>query len=129
MRYRYLTALPVILALATPAAADPTLGLGLTFTWGGGSRGDTGIGLRVFSDDERKEFVGSLGVDYMVGSQSIRPNVGIAYLARNSYVGMDIGYDFGSSGVSVGVGLGAADTEEAAAPAPAPVVIIGPPPT
>lgn len=121
MRYRFLASLPVILALSTPVAADPTVGLGLTFTWGGGARGDTGIGLRVFSNDERKDVVGTLGVDYMLGSQSFRPNVGIAYLARNSYVGMDVGYDFGSNGVNVGVGLGAADTKrKAAAVAPPP---------
>lgn len=118
MQNRFLTALPLIFALAAPAAADPTLGLGLTFTWGGGSQGDTGVGLRVFSNDERKEFVGTLGVDYMLGSRSVRPNVGVAYLARNSYVGMDIGYDFGSSGVNVGVGLGLADTKKKADPAP-----------
>ena len=120
MRYTFLASLPVILALATPVAADPTVGLGLTFTWGGGARGDTGVGLRLFSDDERKDFVGTLGVDYMLGSQSFRPNVGIAYLARNSYVGMDLGYDFGGSGVNVGVGLGAADTKRRAAPPPPP---------
>ena len=112
MTYRVLTPLPLILALATPVAADPTVGLGLTFTWGGGSQGDTGLGVRVFSDDERKKFVGTVGVDFMLGSQTVRPNAGIAYLARDSYVGMDIGFGLDGSGANVGVGAGlAADTK------------------
>jgi len=124
MRKSLLTAFPLVLALATPVAADPTVGLGVTFTWGGGQRGDTGIGLRVFSNDERGKFVGALGVDYLLRAQRIRPNVGVAYLASKSYVGMDIGFGFGGEGVDVGVGLGVANTRKkaarAAAPAPAP---------
>jgi len=120
MQKSFLTALPILLALGAPVAADPTVGLGLTFTWGGGTQGDTGIGLRVFSDDERSEVVGSLGVDYMLRSQRIRPNVGIAYLAAKSYVGMDIGFDFGGGGVDVGVGLGVANTRKKSAPAVVP---------
>ncbi|PJF09172.1 hypothetical protein [Pseudorhodobacter sp. MZDSW-24AT] len=116
MRKSLFTAVPLMLALSLPAAADPTVGLGVTFTWGGGQRGDTGIGLRVFSDDERKKFVGSLGVDYLLRAQRVRPNVGFAYLASKSYVGMDIG--FGGEGVDVGVGLGVANTRKKASPAP-----------
>lgn len=116
------------MALSAPVAADPTIGLGVTFTWGGGSQGDTGIGLRVFSDDERSEVVGTLGVDYLLKSQRVRPNVGIAYLARKSYVGIDVGFGFGGEGLDVGVGLGVANTRRAAAPAPAPVVTPEPEP-
>ncbi|MDO8883947.1 MAG: hypothetical protein U0934_08865 [Pseudotabrizicola sp.] len=122
MRKSVLMVLPLIVGLATPVAADPTVGLGVTFTWGGGSQGDTGIGLRVFSDNKRSEFVGSLGVDYMLKSQRIRPNIGIAYLAAKSYVGMDIGFGFGGEGLDVGVGLGLANTKrKVAAAAPPPV--------
>jgi hypothetical protein len=116
-----LFALPVVLALGSPVAADPAVGLGVTFTWGGsGSTGDTGIGLRLFSDDERSEFVGSVGLDYMIKSRQVRPSVGIAYLASKSYVGMDVGFDFASGGLNVGVGLGAANTKRRAA---APVLL------
>ncbi|MFN4155435.1 MAG: hypothetical protein ACK4HF_12345 [Paracoccaceae bacterium] len=128
MRKSVLTTLPLILCLAAPVAADPAVGLGVTFTWGGGSKGDTGIGLRVFSNDERSKFAGSLGVDYMLRSQRIRPNIGVAYLAAKSYVGMDVGFGFGGEGVDVGVGLGFANTRKKAAPAPV-VVIVTPPPT
>lgn len=114
MKKSILVAIPLMLALAAPVAADPTLGLGVTFTWGGGSQGDTGVGLRVFSDDERSKVVGSLGVDYMLSARNIRPNVGVAYLASKSYVGMDIGYNFTESSLDVGVGLGAANTRKKA---------------
>ena len=120
------TALALVLALSAPAAADPTLGLGATFTWGGGSQGDTGVGLRAFSNDERGEFVGTLGVDYMLGTQRVRPNVGVAYLAAKSYVGMDVGYDFGSGGVDVGIGLGLANSHKKSTPAPAPAPVPAP---
>ncbi|NEX47013.1 hypothetical protein [Pseudotabrizicola algicola] len=126
MRRSLLTALPLALALAAPVAADPAVGLGVTFTWGGGQRGDTGIGLRVFSNDERGKFAGAIGADYLLRSQRLRPNLGVAYLASKSYVGMDIGFGFGGEGVDVGVGLGLANTRKKAAPAAAPVT---PPPS
>ena len=61
-----LIALAALLSLSTPALADPTVGLGLSFSFGGG-KPQTGVGLRVFSDNERDSFVGSVGVDYMFG--------------------------------------------------------------
>ena len=84
--------LATTLALATPALADPTVGLGLSFSFGGG-KPQTGIGLRVFSDDQRDSFVGSVGVDYMFGTQSFRGTVGGAYLGNDTYLGLDMGLD------------------------------------
>ncbi|MFN4131192.1 MAG: hypothetical protein ACK4GC_15450 [Paracoccaceae bacterium] len=124
MQKSFLTAVPLMLALAAPVAADPAVGLGVTFTWGGGQTGDTGIGLRVLSTDERGKFAGSLGVDYMLDAQRIRPNIGIAYLAAKSYVGMDVGFGFGGEGVDVGIGLGVANTRKKTAPAPAPAPVV-----
>lgn len=117
----FLKALPLFLVLATPVAADPAVGLGLTFTYGAG-QSDTGIGVRLFSDNERKDVVGSLGVDYMMKSRTIRPNIGVAYLASKSYVGLDLGYDFTGGDITVGIGLGAANSKKKAAAAPAPIV-------
>ncbi|MCU0899646.1 MAG: hypothetical protein MUC82_04005 [Cypionkella sp.] len=125
MKKHVLLALPVAFALSVPASAEPAVGLGVTFTWGGAaSTGGTGLGLRLFSDNERGEVVGSLGVDYMITDQRVRPSLGVAYLASKSYVGMDVGYDFNSGGIDVGVGLGAANSKRPAR-APAPVA---PPP-
>lgn len=100
-------ALPLM--AATPAVAEPTVGLGLTVTFGGGTV-DTGIGLRVFSDNRRGSTVGSLGLDYMFGQQNFRGTLGAAYLDRNGYVGIDLGYGFGTGQLDFGVGLGAVRT-------------------
>ncbi|PTV93666.1 hypothetical protein C8J27_11331 [Rhodobacter aestuarii] len=101
-------------ALATPALADPTLGLGLSFSFGGG-KPQTGIGLRVFSDDERDSFVGSVGVDYMFGTQSFRGTVGGAYLGNDTYLGLDMGFDFNGGGFGFGFGAGGVGTKAGAA--------------
>lgn len=121
MQKSFFKALPLVLLLAGPAVAEPAVGLGVTFTYGGGAQSDVGIGLRLFSSNERKKFVGSLGVDYLLKAQRIRPNIGAAYLASNSYVGMDVGFGFGG-GLDVGVGLGIANTKNK--PAAAPVVMV-----
>lgn len=122
MKNHSFSALAALFLMASPVAADPALGLGVTFTWGGAqSEGGTGLGLRLFSDNERGTFVGSLGVDYLIASQRVRPSVGVAYLASKSYVGMDVGYDFAAGAVDVGVGLGGANSKRK--PGPAPVVV------
>ena len=104
-------------ALASPGLADPAVGLGLSFSFGGGTS-QTGIGLRVFSDDERDSFVASAGVDYIFGSGSMRGTVGGAYLGDNTYLGLDLGLDFSGGGMDYGISGGAVNTEETAAPAP-----------
>lgn len=103
--------LATTLALATPALADPTVGLGLSFSFGGG-KPQTGIGLRVFSDDERDSFVGSVGVDYMFGTQSFRGTVGGAYLGNDTYLGLDMGLDFNGGGFGFGFGAGGVGTTQ-----------------
>ena len=110
-----LIALAAVLFLSTPALADPTVGLGLSFSFGGG-KPQTGVGLRVFSDDERDSFVGSVGVDYMFGSQSFRGTVGGAYLGNNTYLGLDMGLDFNGGGVGFGFGAGGVGTTKLTAP-------------
>lgn len=111
-RLAMICALPVM--LATPAAADPTIGLGLSFSFGGGQV-NTGVGLRVFSDNRRDSVVGSVGVDYMFGTQSFRGTVGAAYLGPNTYLGLDMGLDFNGGGVGFGFGAGGVRTKAGAA--------------
>jgi len=105
------------LALATPALADPTVGLGLSLSFGGGTP-QTGVGLRVFSNDQRDSFVGSAGVDYMFGSQSFRGTVGGAWLGNNAYLGLDMGLDFNGGGGGFGFGAGGVGTKVGAATGP-----------
>jgi hypothetical protein len=104
--------------LTAPAAADPTVGLGLSFSFGGGTV-DTGIGVRVFSDNEADSTVGSLGLDYMFQSRSWRGTAGVAYLGTDGYIGLDVGLGLDGGGFDFGLGAGVADTEPAMAP-PAP---------
>lgn len=103
----------VLVALATPACADPTVGFGLNFTFGNGGV-DTGAGVRVFSDDDEDKAAASIGVDYMFGSQSWRGSVGAAYLMDNTYVELNGGYHFGSGEFDFGLGGGWADTMDGA---------------
>ncbi|MBZ4024153.1 hypothetical protein CKO11_17045 [Rhodobacter sp. TJ_12] len=99
----------LLLSLTAPAIADPTLGFGLSLSFGAG-KVDTGIGLRVFSDDKQDNFVGSLGVDYMFGGREFRPTIGAAYLGKNSYIGLDLGYGLKSRSIDFGLGVGGTNT-------------------
>lgn len=92
-------------ALAPAAQADPAFGLGLSYVFGGGG-GDIAIGARVFSDDTPRDGVLSLGVDYKINSQSLRPSIGAAYLDDDVYGDLSLGYDFGAQNIDFGVGLG-----------------------
>ena len=104
-----------LLALAGPAWANPTVGLGLSIALGGGTT-QTGVGLRLFSDDDPRSFVASLGVDYLIKSRSVRGTVGAAYLGRNAYLGLDMGLNFGGGAFNYGMSLGVVKTSKPAAP-------------
>lgn len=114
MRKSILTAAAFILSMALPAAADPTVGLGLSFSFGAG-KAETGMGVRVFSDNRRDKAVGTVGVDYMFSSKRIRPTVGAAYLGSNSYIGLDMGFGLNGEGLDFGLGLGGVKTKKPAA--------------
>lgn len=124
-RFAIICALPAL--MAAPAAAKPTIGLGLSVSFGGGQV-NTGVGVRVFSDNRRNRAVGALGLDYMFGSQSWRGTVGAAYLGSNSYIGLDLGIGLGTGAIDFGIGAGAANTKRrpAAAVAPLPPVVLEP---
>lgn len=111
MTKRILTAAALTLGLALPAQADPALGFGFSLAFGSGTV-DPGVGVRLFSDDERDSAVASIGVDYMFQSQRVRPTVGAAYLGDNSYIGLDMGFDLNGGGVDFGVGVGGLNTQD-----------------
>lgn len=108
---RVLTASTVILALSTPAIADPAVGLGLNFTFGGGKI-NTGVGVRVFSNDQRDKAAASVGLDYLFGTQSWRGSLGAAYMMDNSYIELNGGYNFNGGGIDFGFGAGGAKTTD-----------------
>ena len=95
----------VAILFAAPAMADPIIGLGLSFSFGGG-KVDTGVGVRLFSDNRADSFAGSVGVDYMFGSKSFRGTVGGAYLSGDTYLGLDLGIDLKDGGFEFGLGAG-----------------------
>mgnify|MGYP000158442980 CR=1 FL=1 len=86
------------------AVADPSFGVGLTYTFGG----DWGVGVRMFHDDEPESAVLAIGADYKFGSQAFRPTVGAAYLDEDFYLDFSLGYDTRIQALDYGVGLGAA---------------------
>ena len=108
-----LFALAAVLALTAPANADPTIGIGLSLSFGGGAP-QTGVGLRVFSDNSPNSVAGSLGVDYQLKSQSWRGTIGAAYLGNAAYIGLDMGLGFGNGGIGFGFSGGVVDTDAAA---------------
>lgn len=101
--------LAIALGSAAPVHADPVLGLGVTIVFGGGQT-RSGIGARVFSDDEEDSAVASLGIDYLFQSHSWRPTLGAAYLNNNTYIGADVGYTLGGGGLNFGLSGGAVNT-------------------
>ena len=115
MSKSFIAASALALALSTPALADPTLGFGLNFTFGGGTV-NTGVGVRPFSNDEKDKAAASVGLDYMFGSQSFRGSLGAAYMMDDSYIELNGGYDFNSGGFDFGIGAGGADTSDQVAP-------------
>ena len=111
MKKQFLMTTALSVGLALPAQADPTLGFGVSMTFGGGSV-ETGVGIRLVSDDEVENAVGTVGLDYMFQSQSWRPTVGVGYLFDNIYLGLDLGFDLNDGGFDVGVGVGGLNTME-----------------
>lgn len=105
MKKKIFAMFAVSMTMASPVFADPLLGLGLTVTFGGG-KVDTGLGLRLFSDDKRDSMVGSVGLDYMFKAKRFRPTIGAAYLGDNGYVGLDMGFDLNGGGIDFGLGAG-----------------------
>jgi hypothetical protein len=115
------TAAAFTLALAMPTSADPSVGFGLSFSFGAGNV-DYGVGVRIFSNNEQDELAASVGIDYMFQSKRIRPTFGVAYLGDNSYIGLDMGFGLNGEGIDFGVGVGGVNTDE---PAGAKAPIIG----
>jgi len=125
MKTYFLTAAVLSLGLAMPASADPALGLGISLSFGGG-KSQTGVGLRLFSNDKRDTAVASVGLDYVFGTKQFRPTFGAAWLGDDIYIGADVGFGLGGGGMDFGLGLGGVNTANPVA-APAPVIPAGPP--
>lgn len=111
-------ALAMSFPAAMPAEADPAFGVGLSFVFGGSSSASsnqTGLAVRLFSDDAEDDFVGALGFNYQFGTGTISPTAGIAYLGSNTFVGLDMGLGLDGSGVNFGLSGGLTNTAPPAA--------------
>lgn len=87
------TALASVL-LASQAAADPTVMLGLSFNFGGNAPVSTGLTLKLLSDDEADSFVGAAGVSYFFDNGGyFGLDAGIGYLFEGD-VATTLTYDF-----------------------------------
>ncbi len=112
--------------IAAPTEAEPTVGLGFSLSFGGGKT-DTGVGIRLSSDNRANSFAGSVGLDYMFGSQSWRGTVGAGYLSGQGYLGFDLGIGLQGGGLDFGIGAGGLigkDLEDGGAVEDGPVDII-----
>jgi hypothetical protein len=95
-------AVATMLATSAPVLADPSLGLGLSYVFGGG----VSVGVRVFSTDRPQSGALALGLDYSFSSGALRPTVGAAYLDNDGYVDFSVGVDPDSGTLNYGIGLG-----------------------
>lgn len=95
---------------AAPAFADPTLMLGLSFTFGGSQSGQLGISGRILSDNKRDQFVAAVGGTFYPGTQQFGFDAGIGYTWDNHP--FTLTYDFANQGVQVGLGWADLEADE-----------------
>lgn len=86
------TAMLAIL-LATPSFAEPTVALGLSVSFGGGSPARTGISARLLSDNQSDQMVATGGVTYFFGGGGFGADLGLAYNLRNG-ISAGLSYEF-----------------------------------
>lgn len=92
----------------SPAFADPTVMIGLSWTFGGSQSGQFGVSGRVLSDNVKEEWVGAVGATYYFGSGEFGVDAGIGYNWENTPITLT--YDFLNRGAQIG--LGWADLED-----------------
>lgn len=80
--------------MASQAAADPAVMIGLSFNFGGSAPVSTGLTLKLLSDDDANSFVGAAGVSYFFDNGGyFGLDAGIGYLV-DSNVATTLTYDF-----------------------------------
>ena len=105
--------LAAALSLGSAAnAADPGLGLGLTWVFGQHGGGGLAAGVKVFTSREENKVAGSLGLDYQFNSASLRPNLGAAYIGDNFYGDASFGYNISEQVIDFGLGGGATNSKD-----------------
>ena len=108
-------------SLATTASADAGFGAGITYVF----RDGVALGVKVFSTDEKYQAAASAGMDYLFSSKALRPNVGAAYLDKDYYVDLTVGYNLKSKAADYGIGGGYVNTDDDDND---PIIVVPPPP-
>ena len=93
---------------ASQSMAEPTVGLGLSFVFGQGGAPETGVGVRLLSDNDKGHDVFTGGVDYLISNNRWRGTVGVARKLSKSYVGVDLGFGLRGEGMDLGLSVGGA---------------------
>ena len=105
---KILLAASAALTLPLSTTADVGAGVGVSYVFGQGPA----VGLKIVSDDEETETVGTFGIDYLITSGSWRPNIGVGYVGKNNYGDINVGFNLSTGQFDFGAGGGYADTEE-----------------
>lgn len=100
-------------AATAPAFADGTgIGIGLNWVFGSGYNGGLAAGAKLFSDRSEDHSALSVGLDYHFASESLRPNLGIAYIGDSTYIDANFGYNIGAGAVDFGLGGGFVNSKD-----------------
>jgi len=99
-------ALASMVAIPAPVLAEPSIGFGVSYVFGGGGGGGgVAVGARIFSTDQPDKAAVGLGIDYNISSGTWRPNVGVAYLQDDIYMDLSLGLSDGFVDYGVGIGV------------------------
>lgn len=102
--------LAAVCAPSVALADDIGFGIGVSYVFG--SQGGVTVGVKAFSNDEDNETVGSLGLDYVINSGALRPNIGAAYQGQGYFSGADVGYNLKSDAFDFGLGGGWSNSDD-----------------
>lgn len=86
----------------SPAAADPTVSVGLSWSFSGTQAGQLGISGKIISNNRRDEWTAAVGGTYYPSNSTFGIDIGVGYNFRNMPV--TLSYDLLNEGINLGVG-------------------------
>jgi len=96
------------LTTAPVAQADTGIGGGISYVFGQG----LAVGVKLLTTDKKDKTIASVGLDYMLGTGTWRPNVGLGYLGDKVYGDLNTGYNYQNGTWDFGMSAGVADSED-----------------
>lgn len=110
---KIVTALLIASSTLAVTSTNADVGFGFGATWVFGASSGLAIGPKLFSTDKEDKVAASLGIDYVIGSSSFRPNVGITYLLKDdAFTDLNVGYNLKSKAVDFGFAVGYTETKD-----------------